>query len=227
MTGSPASPPHASLRDRKRRATLVAIEDAATALVLEHGFDAVTVEQICARADVAKRTFFNYVVSKEAAVIGSPPERVTAGDRAAFLAAADPDVPAAVLRVFLASFAAARSGDDAHTAALVQRRRSIFRDHPDLAAARMTATSRFHQDLVDLVVDLFSRHPELRRLPGVPADAEGRACVALVAAATTLGVTSWLGRESGTFTDLDADCATALDHLADLVGTADRTGGPA
>lgn len=64
------SPEPDSLRERKRRATMVAIEDAATTLVLEHGYDAVTVDHICVRADVSKRTFFNYVPTKEAAVVG-------------------------------------------------------------------------------------------------------------------------------------------------------------
>ena len=43
MTSLPDAEP---LRERKRRATMVAIEYAATALVLEHGYDEVTVDQI-------------------------------------------------------------------------------------------------------------------------------------------------------------------------------------
>lgn len=206
-----------SLRERKRRATMVAIESAATALVLEHGYDEVTVDQICAEAEVSKRTFFNYVTSKEAAVIGTTPEDVPADARAEFLERADPDVPRALLALFLSAFAAARTADDAQTAVLLQRRRSIFRDHPDLAAARMTASSRFQLRLVDTLTAHFGNHPSLRRLTGVPVDAEARACVALIAASASLGLSSWLTRESADLTDLEAECATALGQLAHLV----------
>lgn len=224
-----APDPRDSLRERKRLATLAAIEDAATALVVEHGYDAVTVDEICARADVSKRTFFNYVPSKEAAVVGAPPQSVPAAERVDFLDAAAPDVPGALLRVFLGAFAAVRSGNDARAATLVHRRRAIFRDHPPLAAARMTATTRLHEELVDLVVELYRRHPALRRLPDAPPGAEARSAVALVAAAANLGVTSWLTRDAGTLADLDADCVTALARLARLAAgsAASPTGEPA
>lgn len=218
VTFPATSPPDQdSLRERKRRATMVAIETAATSLVLKHGYDAVTVDQICADAEVSKRTFFNYVPSKEAAVVGSPPVTVPDGDRADFLDAVDPDVPGALLRLFLGAFAAARTADNAQTVTLAQRRRAIFRANPDLGAARMTSSSRFHLQLVDLVTEHFQRHPSLRRLTGVPAEAEARACVALVAGAANLGFSTWLTRDSATFDDLDGECATALGQLAHLV----------
>lgn len=215
-----------SLRERKRRATMVAIETAATSLVLEHGYESVTVDRICAAAEVSKRTFFNYVPGKEAAVIGSTPDAVPDDDRAAFLDSADPDVPGALLRLFLAAFAAARTADNAQTALLAQRRRAIVRANPDLGAARMTASSRFQLQLVDLLVAHFRRHPSLRRLTGVPADDEARACVALVAAAASLGLSTWLTRDSATFDDLDAECSAALRQLAHLATSANPTGTP-
>lgn len=211
------SPPDAdSLRERKRRATMVAIEDAATSLVLEHGYDEVTVDQICAAAEVSKRTFFNYVPSKEAAVIGTTPEDVPDAARAEFLNRADPDVPRALLTLFLAAFAAVRTADDTQTAVLLQRRRSIFRDHPDLGAARMTASSRFQLRLIDLLTEHLGRNPQLRRLTSAPVDAEARAYVALIAASSNLGLSTWLTRESTTLTDLDTECLTALAQLAHL-----------
>ena len=212
-----------SLRDRKRRATLLAIEDVATALVLEHGYDAVTVDQICAAAEVSKRTFFNYVASKEAAVIGATPQDVPEAEREEFLDRVDPDVPRALMRVFLAGFAAARIADRDQTAMLVQRRRDIFRAEPQLGAARMTASYRFQIELVDLVSRHLERHPRLRRLPGVSAEAEARACVALVAASGNLGMATWLNRDSASFDDLHADCVTALRQLAVLVGEPSST----
>jgi AcrR family transcriptional regulator len=60
-TGAPAG---SSRRERKKREARRRIYDAAFALFLEKGFDATTVEEIAARADVAKGTVFNYFPRK-------------------------------------------------------------------------------------------------------------------------------------------------------------------
>ncbi|WP_426592660.1 TetR/AcrR family transcriptional regulator [Cellulomonas sp. McL0617] len=57
-------------RERKKRVTTEAIEQAAIDLALEVGLRETTVEAISERADVTSRTFFNYFASKEDAVLG-------------------------------------------------------------------------------------------------------------------------------------------------------------
>lgn len=52
-------------RSRKRLATRRGISDAATRLFLERGFDAVTVDEIAAAADVGRMTVFNHFPRKE------------------------------------------------------------------------------------------------------------------------------------------------------------------
>jgi AcrR family transcriptional regulator len=53
------------LRESKKRETRQRLSDVATALFFERGFDAVTVEEIAAAANVSKMTVFNYFTRKE------------------------------------------------------------------------------------------------------------------------------------------------------------------
>ena len=56
----------ASRRERKRERTRGEIYAAAMNLFLRRGFDAVTIEEICDAADVARATFFLHFATKEA-----------------------------------------------------------------------------------------------------------------------------------------------------------------
>lgn len=51
--------------ERRKRATRDRILDAAGALFLEQGYRATTVDAICARADIARQTFFNHFAKKD------------------------------------------------------------------------------------------------------------------------------------------------------------------
>lgn len=51
-------------------ATAVAIEEAALDLVLEHGYENVTVDLVCEAAGVSQRTFFNHFPTKDDAILG-------------------------------------------------------------------------------------------------------------------------------------------------------------
>ncbi|SMX77883.1 TetR/AcrR family transcriptional regulator [Brevibacterium antiquum] len=58
------------LRERKKRERGQALRQAALDLALENGYTNVTVEDICERCGVSRRTFFNYFSSKEEALLG-------------------------------------------------------------------------------------------------------------------------------------------------------------
>lgn len=57
------------LRERKKLRTHAAISDAAIALFMERGFDAVPVAEVAAAAEVSKRTLFAYFPTKEDLVV--------------------------------------------------------------------------------------------------------------------------------------------------------------
>lgn len=72
VTGSPVL----GRRERKKRATRLALKAAAIDLIAERGYGNVTVEDIADAVDVSVRTFFNYFDSKDAALVGEDPELI-------------------------------------------------------------------------------------------------------------------------------------------------------
>ncbi|WP_307817313.1 TetR/AcrR family transcriptional regulator [Nocardia acididurans] len=68
--------PPSALRDRKRERTRRALYQAAVELFETRGYEATTVADIAAAAEVGTRTFFNYFASKEELLFPEPDERV-------------------------------------------------------------------------------------------------------------------------------------------------------
>lgn len=64
----PSDSPAPGRRERKKAETRAKIFRAALRLVRKRGFDAVTIDDICTAADVAKRTFFLHFPTKDALV---------------------------------------------------------------------------------------------------------------------------------------------------------------
>lgn len=79
------------LRERKKLRTRRALADAAFRLFQERGYDATTVADIAAAADVSTRTFFSYFPSKEDVLFADTDERIEG--LAAALAVRDGDEP--------------------------------------------------------------------------------------------------------------------------------------
>ncbi|MEV6800276.1 TetR family transcriptional regulator [Micromonospora rifamycinica] len=85
-----------SLRDRKRARTRQALVDAAVELIGRQGYEATTIAEIAAAADIGTRTFFSYFPSKEDLLFPETDRRVRVAVDAITHRAPD-DEPAEVL----------------------------------------------------------------------------------------------------------------------------------
>jgi AcrR family transcriptional regulator len=123
------------LRERKRAATRSAITAAARSLTAEHGLNGYTVEEVCERAAISRRTFFNYFPTKEDAIIGH----------------ADDDIPADVIAEFVAAGASSPAGEISAT---------LFRDLVQLSLRLSDDMAGSEEDTRQLI-GVVKKEPQL------------------------------------------------------------------
>jgi len=197
-TSAPVEP-HASLRERKKLATRRALRRVALDVVEERGFSQVTVEDIAAAADVSPRTFFNYFPSKEAALFGTDPDRVTAlRERVLREAPGQPVLDA--LRVVLAAEARTVTQEaaelDGDPAEWLRRMKAVGAD-PQLRAAQAAHMGLLECALTEALGERLGADPERDPYP---------ALLAGVAAAVIRATTIFWATSGG---------AVPLDELTD------------
>lgn len=142
--------PSGGLRAKKRAATQSSIENTAMALVLEQGYDQVTVEMICEASMVSQRTFFNYFGSKEGVILGTANPRVSDEEMERFIAASTPDV----LSDLVSLMAEALANHEQDRALMLARREVISRT-PELFTKQMVRMVEHEERLTALVIDRF------------------------------------------------------------------------
>lgn len=123
-------------RQRKREETRRRIIAEAGLLVDAHGYDNVTVEEICTAADISRRTFFNYMDSKDEAVLGPMPFHFTADSLERIRSTQSGNV----LDLVISSVEVVPEGTDPSTS---EQRRRLIEANPallHLAIARQHAT---------------------------------------------------------------------------------------
>src|SRR4051794_3862588 len=62
------------IRERRMAQTRRALSEATRTLTAENGLHGFTIEQVCEKVGVSRRTFFNYFEAKEQAIVGHPRE---------------------------------------------------------------------------------------------------------------------------------------------------------
>ena len=144
-----------SRRARKKERTRGQIYAAAMELFLARGYDAVTIEEICAAADVARGTFFLHFPSKDS-LLGEYGRQAFAE----LVALLDAHTASAVDALDLAlRFLAERASRHAAVVRLVVRETAV-------SPAAITATTAAGRDLTDLFAAIIRRGQrtgELRR----------------------------------------------------------------
>jgi AcrR family transcriptional regulator len=191
-----AAPP--GLRERHRRRTAAQLGEVALQLFVERGFDATTVDDIAAAAEVSRRTFFRYFASKEDVLLADHPQRLA--ELRAALAARPPSEPIlTALREALMSMTGTYEEDRER----LLRRATVMRTTPSLQARSLMLQREWEQAVSEMVAEHL----------GVDAHGDLRP---VVVAAATLGATRaafgvWL--EGGGKAHLPTMVAEALDLL--------------
>jgi len=159
----------ASLRERKKLATRRSLRRVTLALVAERGFSHVTVEDIAEAAEVSPRTFFNYFPTKEAALFGADPDRLTAlRERVAHSAPGEPALTA--LRLVMASDAQAVADElselGGEPADWLRRMKDAHTD-PQMRAARAAQMAMVERAITEGLAERLGTDPERDPYPGL------------------------------------------------------------
>jgi AcrR family transcriptional regulator len=135
------------LRERKRVATRQAIQRAVLQLALDRGVEHVTVEEISREADISPRTFFNYFVSKEAAMAGDSPALLEEDGIAEFIAGG----PTGDLLRDLGELIATAAETASESRETLLLRRDLHKRYPHLFALRLAGMKAFEDELALII----------------------------------------------------------------------------
>ncbi|HZQ77980.1 MAG TPA: TetR family transcriptional regulator [Acidimicrobiia bacterium] len=197
MTRDKAAPVE-GLRERHRKRTAADLEAAALELFTQRGFDAVTIDDIAAAADVSRRTFFRYFASKEDVILSDHPRRLD--ELQAALDRRPADEPAlAALRHAIMSLA---DTYEEHREHMLGRFRLVS-STPALEARSLCLQRNWETAVTEMLAARMGVDPARDLRPGVVA--------ATTMAAMRVATANWLAR--GGRGDLSAIVAAALDQL--------------
>lgn len=142
--------PPPSLRDRKRAAMLETLERTAVELAAKHGYDNITVEMICEASMASPRTFYNYLGSKEAAILGPRTPLASQEQVRRFVHERGPDLLVDFLTMVIDSLT-----EIPLDPALYQLRQRVIYTTPELSAKRLALSGELECRYRDVIIDRF------------------------------------------------------------------------
>ncbi len=202
------------LRERKRRATRLAIQQAALRIAVESGLGAVTVDEISRRADVSPRTFFNYFPSKEQALLGDDPTLPEGEALDAFRRGGPTGELLADLGVLLVH----ATQELVEERELLEERQQVLRAAPELFTRRMASMKEFQAQIEEAVTArLRVTEPGLADDPTGPDALRRRARLASVVALAALRHAWWEWSDGASSTHLVDELERSFAELGALV----------
>ena len=199
------------LRERKRIATRTAIQRAVLELALDRGLEHVTVEEISRVADVSPRTFFNYFVSKEAAIVGDAPTFLDDDSLQKFVEGG-PDGDLIRDLGSLMALAADHASEDRETLVL---RKDLYGRYPHLFALRMAGMKQFEDELALVVAQRLGRDDS--SLSGDALASRARLVTLVTLGTLRHAWTCWADASARSTESLASRMRESFDQLDDLL----------
>lgn len=141
-------------------------------LVEARGLDNTTVEDICNAADISRRTFFNYMDSKDHAVFGVFPLRLTEAGLDAIINTQSDNLPQLILTAF-------EEDPAAPDRATFARQRALIQANLELESAALIRRREALRAVWRAVEKHFAKFPQDRKLEG-PVEEEIHSIVEVV-----------------------------------------------
>ncbi|OJT19005.1 hypothetical protein BO221_36405 [Archangium sp. Cb G35] len=193
------SPAPGSLQERKQRLVRANIAELAVVPLIEHGFDAVTIDDLAKAAGISKRTFFRYFATKEEVVTWEFDETGTAL-LAAFRLRPRDEQPLVSLRFAMDLIIDRLSSDPERARALMR----LIHRTPALRGRFLVTQDHWREQFTSAIAE---------RLPGGPRTPMLARLTATVSmAAVDAAMMAWA--ESG-----DRDIGTVVDEAFEALAT--------
>lgn len=194
------------MRGSRATATANAIESAALELVLDRGYDHVTVDLICEAARISQRTFFNHFPTKDDAILGRDRPRVDERAARRFVVSDGSLISDALALIALPDV-------DKPASRIASRMRAIALS-PVLLARQTERISELDAELTEII----ALRLEHQRPDGDPREHEADAAMVSYLIGAVMRWVAGNAADESTQTDFSVQVARARASLARILG---------